>query len=326
MNKTKRLDAVLKGKEPDRPPICMWYHFGNQHGSGKKYADIVLEWFEHYDFDFLKLMNDYYYPMPDGLEELKSAEDLARLEPFEPDTCAWKEQLKAVKRVAAALEGKAYFVDTLFDPWQCLVKGLAGEHLPTLVRTAPDAVKKALDVVADNLAAYARKSLGLGASGIFLSVLAARDQLERDLFLEFVKPPAVKLLSAIQDLGPMNTVHLHGIGLYTEDVLDFPARILSWEDRREGNPGLEEMKQRWPGVVMGGIDIGQVIGVTPARCRENVREGLRLGGSSRFILANGCSVPTWMDAAAIAAMVDTAKGAGLPKHPRKPGKPAPARA
>jgi len=60
-------------------------------------------------------------------------------------------------------------------------------------------------------------------------------------------------------------------------------------------------------VVMGGIDIDQVISVTTARCRENVREGLRLGGDTRFILANGCSVPTWMSPDALKAMVETAK-------------------
>jgi len=65
---------------------------------------------------------------------------------------------------------------------------------------------------------------------------------------------------------------------------------------------------------MGGIDIDQVIGVSTAKCRENVREGLHLGGSSRFILANGCSVPTWMDPHALEAMVDTAKAAKAPKH------------
>ena len=100
------------------------------------------------------------------------------------------------------------------------------------MRTAPDALKKALDVVADNLAAYARKSLDLGASGIFLSTLGARNQMDRDLYLEFAKPAAMRLLNAIKDLGRMNTLHVHGIGLYTEDVLDFPVRILSWEDRQ----------------------------------------------------------------------------------------------
>jgi uroporphyrinogen decarboxylase len=307
MNKIKRLDAVLKGKTPDRAPICMWYHFGSQHGSGKKAAAITLEWFEHYDFDFLKLMNDYYYPMPEGLEEIKSAEDLARVQPFEPEKSPWKEQLKTVKIVAEALHGKAYFIDTVFDPWQCLLKSLAGEHLLDLAITAPEALKRALDVAADNLISYNRKSLGLGASGIFMSVLAAQNVLDRQLFLDFAKPAAMKVFAAIQDLGPMNTAHLHGAGLYTDDVLDFPVQILSWEDRKPGNPSLQEIKQRFPGVVMGGIDIDQVICVTTARVRQNVREGIRLGGDNRFILANGCSVPTWMPCHAIEAMVETAK-------------------
>ena len=307
MSKLKRLDAVLKGKRPDRAPVCLWYHFGVQHASGKKFAAITLEWFEHYDFDFLKLMNDYYYPMPEGLEEVKSAADLALIQPFDPEKSAWKEQLKAVKVIGEALHGKAYFIDTLFDPWQCLLKGLAGEHLLDLAITAPDALKAALDVVADNLIRYSRRSLELGASGIFLSLLAAENQIERQLFVEFVKPAAMKVLAAIRDLGRMNVVHLHGGGIYLDDALDFPAQILSWEDRKAGNPSLAEVKMRWPGVVMGGIDIDQVISVTPARCRENVREGIRLGGDSRFILANGCSVPTWMDPAAITAMVETAR-------------------
>ena len=310
MNKIKRMDTVLKGKAPDRPPVCMWYHFGNQHASGKKYAALVLEWFEHYDFDFLKLMNDYYYPMPEGLEELKSAADLGRLRRFDPEKSDWKQQLHAVKAIAAELQGKAYFIDTLFDPWQCLLKSMAGEHLADLVRTEPDALKRALDLVADNLISYSRKSIELGASGIFLSMLGSRSEMPRELFLEFAKPPAMKLLAAIKDLGRMNVAHIHGSGLYTEDVLDFPVPILSWEDRKAGNPGLEEIKDRWPGVVMGGIDIDQVISVSTARCRDNVRQGLRLGGKTRFILANGCSIPTWMDPHALSAMVETAKAAG----------------
>jgi uroporphyrinogen decarboxylase len=316
MNKIKRLEAVLGGKVPDRPPICMWYHFGNQHASGKKYAATVLEWFGHYDFDLLKLMNDYYYPMPEGLEEVRSAQDLAKLKPFDPERSDWKEQLKAVRHIADELEGRAYFVDTLFDPWQCLYKSITGEHMLDLVRTAPEALKQALDVVADNLIAYSRKSLDLGASGIFLSTLGARNQLDRDLFLEFVKPPALKLMTAIKGLGRLNTLHVHGGGIYLDDVLDFPIQVLSWEDRRGDNPSLAEVKERWPGVVMGGIDIDQVISVSIARCRENVREGIRLGGQTRFILANGCSVPTWMSPHALAAMVETAKAAKAPKAPK----------
>ena len=310
MTKVERVDAVLQGRTPDRPPMSMWYHFGNQHLSGEKYADIALDWFEHYDFDFLKLMNDYFYPMPDGVEEVKSASDLRRIVHFEPESCDWKEQLSAIRIVSRRLAGEAYFIDTVFDPWQSLQRSIAGEHLADLVTSAPDELKRALDVAADNLVAYCRRSLSLGSSGIFMSVLGSESQLDRRLFLEFAKPAAMKVFRAVQDLGKMNTAHIHGDRIYTDDVLDFPVSIMSWEDRSDGNPSLSEMKARWPGVVMGGIDNDRVTRVSTAFCRENVREGLRRGGKDRFILANGCSIPTWLDPRALKAMVETAKSAG----------------
>jgi uroporphyrinogen decarboxylase len=311
MTKIERMDAVLQGKSVDRPPMSLWYHFGNQHASGEKFAAIALDWFEHYDFDFLKLMNDYFYPMPAGLEEVKSAADLGRIERFEPESCDWNKQLTAIRIVAERLKGKAYFIDTVFDPWQSLQRSIAGEHLANLVKTAPNELKVALDVAADNLIAYCRKALSLGASGIFMSVLASESQLDRGIFLEFAKPAAMKVFRAVASLGRMNTAHIHGERIYTDDVLDFPVAIMSWEDRTAGNPSLAEMKAKWAGVVMGGIDNDHVTRVSTAFCRQNVREGLRLGGNSRFILANGCSIPTWLDPHALAAMVETAKSAGV---------------
>ena len=307
MTKIERLDAVLRGEKPDRVPISMWYHFGNQHLSGEKFAAIALEWFEHYDFDFLKLMNDYFYPMPEGIEEVKSVEDLGKIVRFDPESCDWREQLVAVKIIAERLAGKAYFIDTVFDPWQSLQRSVAGEHLVGLAKSAPNELKAALDLVADNLIAYSKKTLSLGASGIFMSLLGSSSQMDRELFLEFAKPSAMKVLEAVKDFGSMNTVHIHGVGTYVDDILNFPVAIMSWEDRLEGNPSLEEMKRRWPGVVMGGIDHEQVTRVSTAYCRENVREGMRIGGERRFILANGCSIPTWLDPHALKAMVDTAK-------------------
>ena len=38
MNKLERVDAVLSNREPDRPPLSLWYHFGVQHGNGEQVA------------------------------------------------------------------------------------------------------------------------------------------------------------------------------------------------------------------------------------------------------------------------------------------------
>ena len=74
MNKIERVRAALAGRPVDRAPFTVWYHFGNQHAPAERTAQVHLEFFDHYDLDLLKLMNDYDYPMPAGLEVIASLE------------------------------------------------------------------------------------------------------------------------------------------------------------------------------------------------------------------------------------------------------------
>ena len=306
MDKIERIDAILQGGQADRPPVSLWYHFGVQHGPGERFARIALDAFRAYDFDWLKVMNDYFYPLPAGLEAVRSAADLGRLEPFDVERSPWGEQLAALEVIARELRGEAYFLDTVFDPWQTLRRNLAGEHLEELMEREPEALLAALEVVTDNLVAYCRKSLAAGSAGIFLSIPAARELLERERFLRFCKPFAQRLLAAVQELGPMNTAHIHGKDLYMDDVLDLPVPILNWYDRGPKGPSLAAVKERFPGCVMGGIDQELVVRRTRAFLREHVREGIRMGGRERFLLAGGCSIATWVDPGAVRAIVETA--------------------
>ena len=36
MNKIERIDAVLAGRQPDRPPLSFWYHFPPDAAAGTK--------------------------------------------------------------------------------------------------------------------------------------------------------------------------------------------------------------------------------------------------------------------------------------------------
>jgi uroporphyrinogen decarboxylase len=309
MNRIERVDAVLKGEDPDRPPLSLWYHFGVQHGGGQQFADITLKYFNFYDFDFLKVMNDYFYPRPEGLLAAKTREDLKRIAPVEVENTDWREQFKALEILARALAGKAYFIDTVFDPWQSLRRNMAGENIKRLMAEEPDATLEALDVVADNLIAYCKKSLSIGSAGIFMSVPAASEIVTREEFLKFVKPPAMKVFGAISDLGRMNTAHIHGDHLFFDDVVDFPVNVFSWWDRGPEGPSLKSVKEKIPGCVMGGIDHKIVARTTMAFLKDHVREGIALGGRRRFFLANGCSIDTWTYPGAIQAIVAAAKEA-----------------
>jgi uroporphyrinogen decarboxylase len=310
MTKIERIDRTLAGQEVDRPPVSFWYHFGVQHAGGERIAELSLEFFRYYDLDWLKLMNDYYYPMPEGSSELRSAEDLKRLRSFDVLESDWKEQLKAIDIIAQELDGTAYFIDTIFEPWQVLQRNLVGEHLPRLVQEAPEAVLEALEVVTDNVIAYCKESLKRGAAGIFVSTFASEAQMSREQYRKFAGPFVSRIFHAVEGQGRMNTAHIHNHGIYLDDVVDFPCEILSFEDRHPSNPSIADAKERFAGSIMGGLDKDNVTRVTPAGARRNAETGIREGGKTRFLLAPGCSVPGELYPGAALAVVQAAKTAG----------------
>jgi uroporphyrinogen decarboxylase len=310
MDKVERVDRVLNGEEVDRPPLTLWYHFGVQHAGGEQFAKLTLEFFNYYDFDYLKVMNDYFYPPPEGLYAVKTKADLKRITHVDVEKGDWQEQFKALKYISRELNGKAYFLDTVFDPWQSLRRNMAGENIEALMANEPDAMLEALDVIADNLIEYCKKSLAIGTAGIFMSMYAAKELISRENFLRFVKPPAMKVFAAVSELGKMNTAHIHGEDLFFEDVLDFPVKIFNWWDRSPKGPSLQWVKDRIDGCVMGGINQKIVARTTREFLSNHVREGIELGGSRRFFLANGCSSDTWGYPPAMKAIVEAAKKGG----------------
>src|SRR3990170_7619265 len=120
MDRIERVDRVLRGEAVDRPPLSLWYHFGVQHAGGERLASLALEVFRHYGFDLLKVMNDYFYPMPEGIEAVRSASDLRRVVRFDVERSPWREQLAALGILSDELGGEGYFLDTVFDPRQTL--------------------------------------------------------------------------------------------------------------------------------------------------------------------------------------------------------------
>ena len=307
MNKLERIDAVLAGQVPDRPPVSLWYHFGLQHAGGNGFARASLDFFEHYDFDFLKVMNDYFYPAPEGVDTVRGPEELRRFRPFDPSNTAWREQLRALEIIQTALDTRAFFVDTVFDPWQSLRRGLAGEQMEKLMRRHPEALTRALEVVTANLVTYCRESYKRGAAGIFLSIAAGAEILTREDFLAFVKPHAARLLQAIAGEGVLNIAHIHGDDLFFDDVLDLPVPVFNWWDRGPQGPDLSSVRARTDACLMGGIDQTLVARRSRDFLRKHVEEGLAAGGDRRFFLANGCTIASWVHPDTLHAIVDTVK-------------------
>jgi uroporphyrinogen decarboxylase len=292
MNKIERVRATLSGKPVDRPPFTAWYHFGTQHASPEQTAEVHLGFFEAYDFDFLKVMNDYDYPMPEGMEVMATATDLQRLSPFDVTKTPMGNQLKVIEILAKKLKGKALFVDTMFNAWNTLRRNLVKEAMPNLMTDHPDAVSDALQSINQNLIQYALASLGRGSAGIFFSVPATAESLTVEQYEKFMRPFDLEFLNAIKGKGEMHILHAHGEKLFLDRLLDYPVHAISWADLN-GGPTIAEARKKTSLTLMAGIDHIKFPNVSAKIIRDQVKAAAAQGGTTKFILAPGCSLPTF---------------------------------
>jgi uroporphyrinogen decarboxylase len=292
MTKIERVRATLADKPVDRPPFSIWYHFGNQHASPERTAQVHLEFFEAYDLDLLKVMNDYDYPMPEGMDVMATPDDLKRLGPLDLTRTPMGRQLQAVELIAGSLRGKALFVDTVFNAWNTVRRNLVKEAMGSLMAEHPEALEAALQIVNDNLIRYALASLERGAAGIFLSVPASAESLTLEQYARFMRPFDLQLLNAIRGRGECHIVHAHGERLYLDRILEYPAHVLSWADLN-GGPSIAELRRRTALTLMAGLDHIKFPYVSARVIRDQVRASRSQAGNTRFILAPGCSVATY---------------------------------
>ena len=305
MTKIERLRATLAGKPVDRPPFSIWYHFGTQHASPERTAQAHLEFFEAYDLDLLKAMNDYDYPMPAGMEVMATADDLKRLTPLDVSRTPLGQQLKAIELIAQALRGKALFVDTVFNAWNTLKRNLVKEAMAGLMADHPEAVLTALGVINFTLIQYALASLERGSAGIFLSVPATEESLSLEQYEKFMRPFDLEFLRAIQGKGECHILHAHGEKLYFDRLLDYPVQAISWPDLNGGTT-IAEARKKTSLTLMAGLDHVKFPYLSAKTIRNQVKSALSQAGNTKFILAPGCSVPTYSFPPLIQAARDAA--------------------
>jgi uroporphyrinogen decarboxylase len=306
MDKIERLRATLAGKPVDRPPFTIWYHFGNQHASAELAAQLHLDFFRHYDLDLLKVMNDYDYPFPDGVEAVTGPEELKRVIPLDPARTPLATQWQALERIATAVRGQALFVETMFNAWNTLRRNLTKEAMEPLMQRHPELVEKALSAINQTLIRYALGALERGAAGIFLSVPASAEFVTREQYERFMRPFDLELLAALHGKGECHILHAHGSRLYLDRLLEYPVQVLSWADLN-GGPSIADARRRTALTLMGGLDHVRFQYSSVPTIRDQVRNARSQAGDSRFILAPGCSVATYTFPPMIVAARDAAR-------------------
>jgi len=295
MNKRERFYAAVRGEEIDRPPVTAWVHFLSDHLTGEQTAALHRCFVETYDWDVVKVMNDYRYPIPAGVQTLEDAASLRAFRRLGLDEPCFEQQLKCLVTLRAALGPDIALIDTGFDPYQQVLRNVGFDQAQHLWKHKSEALR-ALHAVAENICRYIKAVKAQGVEAYFLSINGAiREGFPRgsnqQVYETFQRPFELQLLEAAE--GMVRILHVHGVGLDLGRVLDYPCEVISISDRLSGNPSLAELRKITRKCLMGGIDETRFQERNlPAVARE-VDDALAQAGRRNFILAPGCTIPSF---------------------------------
>lgn len=275
----QRVDRALAGLDVDRPPISLWNHFGLEKQGPQRHAEATVAFHRAYQTDLVKVMSDFPYPKPAG-----AWFDLRE------EASPFPAQLRALEYIRGDLAGTAPFVETIFNPWNVAENLSSPQEVQRLKAEQPQRLLDALQVIARSEANHARLAVKAGAAGVFLAVAnAQKGILTPEEYARFSEPFDRLVLEAVKS-APLNVLHVHGDAVYLDRFYTgWPASAINYSAHSTG-VGIDAVRARYAGVIIGGIDETNYRTLTPAAVQAQAAAARQHAGA-RFVLAPGCSVP-----------------------------------
>ncbi|TCT03068.1 uroporphyrinogen decarboxylase family protein [Paralcaligenes ureilyticus] len=295
MNKKQRFMAVAHGTEIDRPPVTAWVHFQSDHLSPEQVANLHYEFFRAYDWDILKVMNDYRYPVPEGVVSLTNPEAFSSYSRLSMDTPCFAKQLDCLERLRALVGDDVPILETVFEPYQQILRNIGYEQSANFFSNEKLALS-AIEAVTETMCDYVRCVKRLGIDGIYLSINGAipfgqSRGVTDELHETFQKPFASRVLDAAE--GMVRVLHAHGHHLQVSRAFDYPHEILSVSTCYSSNPSLKELCRLTDKPLMGGVDETTIQEMTLPQIEAEVCDAKQQMGDRRWVLAPGCTMPSF---------------------------------
>ena len=295
MTPRERFFAAVEGRPVDQVPVTTWVHFLSDHLPGGETASLHERFLKAYGWDLAKVMGDYRYPVPAAL---RSLDDPALLDQFGVvglDAPCFAEQLTCLKTLRTAMGPDFPLVETGFDPYQSILRNIGRDQESQLWQYREPTLR-ALERACDSICGYVRAIKKLGVEGYFYSTNSAIPAgfprgASQEVYETFLRPFDLRILKEAE--GMVRILHVHGTGLDMARVKDYPCEVINLSDRLAGNPSLRELRQWTDKCLMGGLDESRFADMSLTAIAAQVDDAISQAGREKFILAPGCTIPSF---------------------------------
>ena len=311
--KIERLEAVVAGDRPDRPPVAIWRHWPGDDQDALSLAAAHLKWQKDYDWDLIKVSPASSFCLVDwGVEAewqgsyegtrtytkrvVQNPEDWTALTALDPNQGMLAIQIEALELFDRGLNrdfsDPPPFIATIFSPL-AQAKNIAGEsQMLSHMRSHPDLFRKGLETISKSTIAYVRAVMETGVSGIFYAIQHARYPLMSPVeYQSFGRPYDELILETASDLW-LNMVHVHGErDIMFDLVADYPVQLFNWHDR-DTEFSLSDGIRQVSGAVCGGVSRWSLYKDSPEVSLAEAKDAVNQTNGRRLLLGVGCVAMT----------------------------------
>jgi uroporphyrinogen decarboxylase len=308
MNKRDTLLSLISSTtKPDYTPAAFFLHFGPDYKEGQAAIDKHLEFFNYTGMDLLKIQYEQTVPTA----TIQHSADWANVpvcsaEHFEPT-------IRVVEGLVKAAKGEALAVLTLYSPFMWAKQTASEEVLTAHLWENPEAVKKGLEIMTENVLTLVRACKKAGVNGFYASTQGGESfhYKNSNIFADYIKPTDLTVWDELKSCE-FNILHVCDYEGGYDDLtpfLDYPGQVVNCSlklDDRTLTP--KEASDLFKRPFMGGLERkGALATGTPDQVVAETK-ALLAQAPEHFMLGADCTVPGDTSWDNLKAAIDTAHG------------------
>lgn len=290
MNKRDTMLSLIHEEAlPEYIPAAFFLHFDSAYHQGQAAIEKHLEFFRATAMDFVKIQ--YEQPFP-ASTPIHKPEDWAHAPRCSQDF--FEAPIRVVEGLVKAAGSDALVIMTLYSPF------MWAAHLADItshLRENPEAAKKGLEIMAENVLTFVRGCKGVGVDGFYASSQggeAFRFQ-DPDIFQKYIKPIDLAVWDELSSCS-FNILHVCDYEGGYDDLtpfLDYPGHVVN-SSLMVGDQMLspKDASHLFGRPFMGGMERK---GVLATGSSEGIRQAVTdvlAQAPEQFILAADCTVPS----------------------------------